>query len=413
MSEDHKTAVVIVVDAVGLDTLAYLLGKHEGQVRLPNLVRLGLGSLLSPECANRLGGSPASNAFAAPMDQASASADSVMGHREMVGVIDHRTYSLFPDGFPRSYLAELEKVIGRRTIYNKMAGGMEAIERNADEHSKTGSPIAYASKCDPLIQFAMDETVIGIREQHSIADNALQLARGVNLPITRAIARAYVRTSDGGYMRTANRHDAVLPVDGPTLVNVLRAANVWATAVGKTSELVNVSYDEKIKLSRRALVDPSLGLEFVHPKEKDTNPLMIQGTLNALAAAKSIYRPKGTFVFANLVDTDSLYGHTRDVEGALKCLEAVDKAIPLVEAALEDGDLLIVTADHGMAHKEDYGHHSKEPLPLLVKRMGSSDGLGGLRPGKGETLADVGWLIAQYFGCADEFVKACKLEGRF
>jgi len=410
MSGDAKTAVAVVLDAVGMDTLEFLLEKHAGDVRLPNLVRLGLGALLPPELSGRLGaGVP--QAYSARIEQSSASADSVMGHREMVGIVDDRTYSLFPDGFPKDYLGELEGIIGRKTIFNKMAGGMDAIERNADEHAKTGSPIAYASKCDPLIQFAMDEAVIPVGEQHAIADKAFQLARDRGIQITRAIARAYVRTPDGGFMRTANRHDAVLPIEGRTLIELLRELDVWTAAVGKTAELVNVSYDERIKLSKRGFVDPELGLDFVHPDEKDTNPLMIQGTLNALSAAKNAYRPNGTFVFSNLVDTDSLYGHTRDVAGAWRCLEAVDKAIPLIEGRLNDGDLLLITADHGMAHREDYGYHSKEPLPLLVRRIGAKDGLGGLRPGQGKTLADVGWLVAQFFGCETEFQKTCGLEG--
>jgi phosphopentomutase len=414
MSGDSKTAAVVVIDAVGLDTLAYLLDKYPKDVSLPNLARLGLGTLLSPAHAKRLGpAGTAPQAYAIRIDQASASADSVIGHREMVGLVDDRTYSLFPDGFPKDYLKELEKRIDRKTIFNQMAGGMEAIEQNADEHTRTGSPIVYASKCDPLIQLAMDEDVIPVKEQHAIADAAFELARERGIQVTRAIARAYVRTREGEFMRTANRHDAVLPMDSLTLVDLLYERDVWTAAVGKTSELVNVAYHEKIKLTKRSFVDPRLGLEFVHPKGKDTNPLMLQGTLNALTSAKSVYRPKGTFVFANLVDTDSLYGHTRDVEGAWKSLEAVDKAMPLIEERLSHGDLLIVTADHGMAHKEDYGYHNLEPLPLLAERIGYGADLGGLRPGKGKTLADVGWLVAQFFGCQEEFLATTGLKGRF
>jgi len=188
--KQQKTALLLVIDAVGLSTLEYLLSKYPGKVKLPNLSRLGLGDILLPEFKKRLGKS-GGKAYAARVEQVSATADSLVGHREMMGVVDHRTYDLFDDGFDRKYLAALEKRIGRKTFFNKMAGGLEAIELNAVEHERTGKPIAYASKCDPLIQLAMNEAVIPVHEQHKIADIAFALAMEMGIPITRAIARSY------------------------------------------------------------------------------------------------------------------------------------------------------------------------------------------------------------------------------
>jgi phosphopentomutase len=393
------TAVLIVIDALGLDTLDYLLSRSSKKASLPNLVRLGLGELLP----GRLG-RVKPKGWALRVNQASASADSVVGHREMMGVVDPRTFDLFPDGFPKGYIRALEKAIGRKTLFNRMAGGMEAIELNAREHEKTGRPIVYASKCDPLIQLAMDEAVVPVAEQHAIADTAFRLALDMGVPVTRAIARAYFR-SGGEFVRTINRHDAVLPLSGPTLVDVLYRKGVWTVAVGKTADLVNTAYHEKVKLSDPRLLDPALGLRFVHPKGKDANPYSIQGVVNAVVSAKALYRPAGTFVFANLVDTDSLYGHARDVDGALASVEETDRLVPAIESRLEPGDLLMVAADHGMRHGDDYGYHNKEPLPLLAERIGRR-GLGGLKPGLAPGLAEAGSLLAQAFGCGREFLEA-------
>ena len=410
MKSKAKNVLLIVVDAVGVSTLEYLLSKYEKPVHLPNLSKMGLGGLLSPEFAKRLGKADGKS-YALRIEQASASADSVIGHREMAGIVDHRTYNLFPEGFRPDYIAELERRIGRKTMFNKMAGGMEAIELNAEEHARSGRPIVYASKCDPLIQLAMDENVIPVREQHKIADTAFALAMEMKIPVTRAIARAYVRTPQGEIARTPNRHDAVLPMEGRTLLDMLYEKGVWTVAVGKTSELVNTVYNEKIKLTRPEFIDPALKLRFVHPKGKDTNPFSVQGIINALNAARAVYRPHGTFVFANLVDTDSLYGHTRDVAGALKSLEELDRELPLIEKHLAAGDLLLLTADHGMAHREDYGYHNREPLALLARVKGK-EGLDGLKAPSGKTLADAGYLAAQMFGCEKEFASAGEL-GRF
>ncbi|PIU20551.1 MAG: hypothetical protein COT18_01665, partial [Elusimicrobia bacterium CG08_land_8_20_14_0_20_59_10] len=371
-------ALLLVIDAVGLSTLEYLLGSYPGKVKLPNLSKLGLGEIVLPGFKKRFSPASSQKAYAARVSQVSATADSLVGHREMMGVIDNRTYSLFNDGFGKKYLAELARRIGRGTFYNKMAGGMEAIELNAAEHERTGMPIAYASKCDPLIQLAMNEAVIPVPEQHKIADTAFALAMEMGIPITRAIARSYIRNAQGEVIRTSNRHDSVLPIGQKTLVDVLNEHAVWTVAVGKTSDLVNTAYRARIKLNHEVFLDPELGLRFVHAKKKDTNPFGIQGTVNALLAAHTVYRPKGTFIFTNLVDTDSVYGHSRDVEGTVKSLEEIDRTLPLLTGGLEKGDLLIITADHGMLHREDYGYHNNEPLPFIALRQGFDRKLGGL-----------------------------------
>lgn len=394
-----NNVLLMVIDAFGLDTFEYLLDNYAGKVNMPNLSRLGLGNLLG---RNR-GRLPAGNeGHFAKIRQVSATADSLVGHREMTGVRDGRTYDLFHDGFPAEYLAEIEKKTGRKTFFNKMAGGMEAIELNAGRHEETGDLIVYASKCDPLIQIAMNEKVVPVAEQHKIADAAFEAAMEMKVPITRAIARSYVRNENGEFVRTSNRHDAVLPVGQKTLVDILREENVWTCAVGKTADLVNVEYHETIKLKKKEFIDPTLGIRFVHLAGKDTNPFNLQGIINALAEGKAVYRPKGTFIFANLVDTDSVYGHTRDVEGSLECVEEIDRFLPAVMERMDEGDLLLITADHGMEHRHDYGYHSNENLFLLGWRKGRGADLG-VETGKSPGLLEVGSLAAQFFGAEKEY----------
>ncbi|MBI4803568.1 MAG: hypothetical protein HY796_13700 [Elusimicrobia bacterium] len=397
-------ALILVIDAVGVSTMEHLLRNYDKKVKLPNFSRLGLGEIVSPEFKKRFG-PYAGKAYAAAVTQVSATADSLIGHREMMGVIDGRTYGLFENGFSKEYIGALEKRIGRGTFYNKMAAGMEAIEINAAEHERTGKPIVYASKCDPLIQLAMNEEVIPVVEQHRIADAAFALALELGVAVTRAIARSYVKTADGGIVRTSNRHDAVLPIGQKTLVDVLHDHDVWTVAVGKTSDLVNTAYHAKIKLNRKSFIDPKLNLRFVHPGKKDTNPYCVQGTVNALAGARHIYRPRGTFIFANLVDTDSVYGHTRDIAGAVHAIEEIDRVIPLFESRLDRGDLFIITADHGMEHKADYGYHSNEPLPFIAARKGFDRRLGGLKTNVCPGLTDIGNVAAQFFGLEKEYQK--------
>lgn len=403
-TKNGPTALILVLDAVGVTTLNYLLGKSSRQIALPHLETLGLGNILEERFRAGIRPNPRAQ-FARAVTQASAYPDSTIGHREMVGVIDRRTYQLFPDGFPADYVAALEKAIGRKVFFNRMAGGMEAIQENRVEHERTGFPILYASKCDPVLQLGMNETVIPVPEQHRIVDAAFALAQKMGVRITRVIGRSYVM-KDGAVFRTPNRHDCTLPLTQPTLIEIASRRGVRTVSVGKTAELVGAHFDEKVKLTDAASLNPSCGYRFVDPKRRDTNPYSIQGTLNALEAARSTRRPNGSFVFANFVDADSLFGHTRDVEGALASVQEFDRQLHRIKAELRPGDLLIVTADHGMEHRADYGYHSLEPMPMLAERVGG--GFEFALFGK-ETLALAGYLVAQLHGCAKEYVKTCGL----
>ncbi len=403
-AKNGPTALILVLDAVGVRTLDYLLGKSSRKIALPHLETLGLGNILDERFRGEIRPNPGAQ-FARTVMQASAYPDSTIGHREMVGVIDHRRYELFPDGFPAGYVEGLEKAIGRKVIFNRMAGGMEAIQANREEHERTGRPILYASKCDPVLQLGMNETVIPVPEQHRIVDAAFALAQEMGVRITRVIGRSYVM-KDGAVFRTPNRHDCTLPLTQPTLIEIASRRGVRTVSVGKTAELVGARFDEKVKLTDPESLDPACGYRFVDAKRRDTNPYSIQGTLEALDAARIAERPGGSFIFANFVDADSLFGHTRDVEGALSSVQEFDRQLHRIKARLRPGDLAIVTADHGMEHRADYGYHSLEPMPMLAERVGGPFGFGVFSR---DTLALAGYLVAQLFGCAEEYVATCGL----
>ncbi len=402
--KNGPTVLLMVLDAVGVTTLEYLLAHSARKVHLPHLCEMGLGNILSEKFRDRIASRPGAQLSLA-LTQASAYPDSTIGHREMVGVVDPRKYQLFPDGFPQNFVRALEKEIGRGVMFNRMAGGMEAIEENRELHEHTGRPILYASKCDPVLQLAMNEEIIPIPEQHRIVDASFALALRMGLKVTRAIGRSYVMKDDAIF-RTPNRHDCTLPLEGPTLIGIARGRGVRTVSVGKAAELVGADFDDTIKLTDPKLLDPALGFRFVDGKKRDTNPYSIQGTINALVAAGNISRPRGTFVFANCVDADSLFGHTRDVEGALRSIEEFDRLLPRVTHLLAPGDMIMITADHGIEHREDYGYHSLEPLPMLAERVGVRFDLNLFTRG---TLALAGYLAAQVFGCGDEYVETCAL----
>ena len=106
--------------------------------------------------------------------------------------------------------------------------------------------------------------------------------------------------------------------------------------------------------------------------------------------------------------------------------------IPVFEKNLNEGDVLILTADHGMQHRADYGYHNKEPLPLIVEKIGCPPPLAkdcgflmiprmagcdlklsGIKTGKEKTLAEIGYMAARAFGCEEEYSRKCGRQALF
>jgi phosphopentomutase len=102
----------------------------------------------------------------------------------------------------------------------------------------------------------------------------------------------------------------------------------------------------------------------------------------------------GGFVFANLVDFDSEFGHRRDIPGYAAALEAFDRRIPEIEAVLQEGDLVIITADHGNDPSWRGSDHTREHVPILS----FGPGLQQSDIGRRESFADIGASVLAHLG---------------
>ena len=71
-------------------------------------------------------------------------------------------------------------------------------------------------------------------------------------------------------------------------------------------------------------------------------------------------------VFTNLVETDQVYGHRHDAEGFARALEVIDAAVTRWLELLRPGDLLVLTADHGVDPAAPHTDHTREHAPLLA-----------------------------------------------
>jgi phosphopentomutase len=347
---------------VGSDTLGNIA--RERQLHLPNLCRLGLANIkpltgLAPDAAPI--GSYGKCALASP------GKDTTTGHWEMAGIHLEKPFPLFPHGFPPEVMNPFESRIGRHAIGNKAASGTEIIKELGDEHMRTGSPIVYTS-ADSVFQVAAHEEVIPLFELYKICETARDILRGP-YEVGRVIARPF-EGSPGNFKRTTNRHDYAVPPPKGMLLDQLADAHVNVFAIGK-------------------IFDVFLGRGI---REYETTKSNADGMAKTLAAME--IAPDG-LIFVNLVDFDQLYGHRNDVEGYARALEEVDAWLPAFEARLGDGDLAILTADHGCDPTTPSTDHSREYVPLLVYGRRAR---AGVNLGVRETLSDIGQTVARNFG---------------
>jgi phosphopentomutase len=378
MSNKFDRICLIVLDSAGIgempdaaewgdagaDTFGNILKTK--RVELPNLQKLGLGNI------RPLDGVPAIDEPIGSYGKCALKSngkDTTTGHWEMAGIVLKKAFPTYPNGFPAEVIdrfvaeAKLPGILG-----NVPASGTEIIKELGEEHVRTGKPIVYTS-ADSVFQIAAHEEVIPIDRQYEICEIARRILDGEH-KVGRVIARPFLGHKAGDFKRTENRHDYAVAPPAENLLPLLKENGLNVVCIGKIASI----YD-------------SVGVtEDLTAKNNDQ---AIDQTVSALNAES-----RG-LIFSNLVDFDMLFGHRRDPEGYADALAHFDSRLPEIFGAMRDGDLLIITADHGNDPTFRGTDHTREYAPLLV--YGKS-----ARPGVDletrESLADIGQTIAENFG---------------
>jgi len=337
--------------------------------KAPNLRKFGLfnldGVTLEPK-------ETSPSAVHCRMTEVSQGKDTTIGHWEIAGIQSPKPLPTFPDGFPKEILDEFSKITGRGVLCNKPYSGTVVINEFGDEHVKTGDLIVYTS-ADSVFQIAAHEDVVPVEELYDICRKARKLLVG-EYGVGRVIARPFVGTS-GNYTRTPRRHDFSLEPTGITMLDQLKENGNDVLAVGKINDI----------FVGRGIT------EYVYTQD---NPDGIEKTLNWMD------RDFNGLCFVNLVDTDMLYGHRRDIDGYAKAISYFDDHIPAMLEKLHEDDLLIITADHGC----DPGYlattdHTREYIPCLIYGKKVTPKNLGTR----ETFADIAATVLKQFDIEPKF----------
>jgi phosphopentomutase len=319
-------------DAPGANTLGNV-ARRVGGLQVPNFERLGLG------CLTELAGVAAASspmARVARLRERSKGKDTITGHWEMAGIITQVPFPTYPNGFPPEVVDEFTRIVGKPPLGNKTASGTEIIEELGAEHMATGRPILYTS-ADSVFQVACHEGVVSLEQLYDWCERARAMLVGEHA-VNRVIARPFVG-SPGAFTRTANRRDyAIEPPE--SILDQLAGKGVPIHAVGK---ICDIYCGHGIQSSVR-VTDNQDAMQ----KAFDLLERVDQG-----------------FIFVNLNDFDSKYGHRRNVRGYADALQALDALIPRLESLLRPGDEVIFTADHGCDPTAPGSDHTREFVPFV------------------------------------------------
>lgn len=366
MPERPPRAIVVVLDGCGAgaapdaaefgdtdgpSTLLHVW-QHVGGFSAPNLARLGFLA------AAGIGNAP--GARYGRLQELSQGKDSVTGHWEMMGAVTERPFPTYPLGFPIPLIKKFEAAIGTQTLGNRAASGTTIIAELGSLHQDTGFPIVYTS-ADSVFQIAAHEDTVPLPTLYDWCE----VARGLLVApddVQRVIARPFLG-NPGTYVRTERRKDFPLEPP-PNLVDAVGEVE----GVGVVPELF-------------------AGRGFVRRERSQSN------AEHALALGRAL-ETRARFVFANFEDFDMKFGHRNDPDGFAKCLEDFDAILCGLLARLEEGDLMILTADHGNDPTDASSDHTREFVPVTLVGSGVVPGELGDRVG----FTAIGATVARHLG---------------
>lgn len=393
-----KRAIILVLDSLGLggapDAEAY--GDHgactlghivehcakglcdgrgrSGPLHIPHLERLGLLHALQGASGISASTSATPSGAWGHARENSLGKDTPSGHLEMTGLPVLFEWATFPDENPAlpAWLTEKIIAVGELPgiLLNRHYSGTDAIDDFAQMHIETGMPIVYTS-VDSVIQIAAHEQHFGLERLLELCQRVRRVVDEAGLKLGRVIARPFVGDASEGFVRSGNRHDYANPPPGKTLLDAVVANGGRVHAVGKIKDIFS-------------------GQGVTDYYKAHLNDSLFDATLEAISKAED-----GSLVFTNFVEFDSEFGHRRDVAGYAACLEAFDARLPELLAQLQEGDLLMMSADHGNDPSWRGTDHTREQVPVLA----SGPNFAAVDLGARASFADIGQTVAEHLNC--------------
>ena len=342
-----KRVFIIVLDSVGIgyapdaadfgdlgaNTMKRISASEKFSV--PTLLKMGLGNI---DGVDYLEKTDEPRAAVCRLREKSRGKDTTTGHWEMMGIVSERAMPTYPDGFPREILDEFSSRTGRGVLCNKPYSGTDVIRDYGKAHCDSGDLIVYTS-ADSVFQIAAHEDVVPLEKLYEYCKIAREILQGEHA-VGRVIARPFIGT-EGAYKRTENRHDYSLTPPKPTAMDAIGDAGLDVISIGKIYDIFS-----------------GAGIKQSLPTHNNG-----EGMQTLLKVQKEDFHG---LCFANLVDFDMIYGHRQDIDGYAAALTAFDRWLPEFLGGMRDGDVLMITADHGCDPGDTSTDHTREMVPLFI-----------------------------------------------
>ena len=355
-----ETTDAINFDDVGANTLGHI--NEQCDLFIPNLKKIGFLDKLN------LSDNQNVDAYYTIAKPNNAGKDTLNGHYEIVGIKNDIPFKTFNQGFVYDVLNGIEEITGRRVIGNKCCHDNSIINELGERQYNYGSLIIYTS-ADSDLQVAAHEDSIPISTLYEYCERIRALTLKDDYRIARIIARPFTGTPGHYKLINSGRKDYAVKPPRKTILDSLCESNYNVIGIGKINDIFD---GQGINKQIKATNNTEAINKFTDIIDKNFTGLCM----------------------VNLSDFDSLYGHTRDVEGYAKAIEELDVDIPIIINKLDLDDLLIITADHGNDPTFKGNDHTRENLPVIIYSRNFKNPK---RLPQFETLANIGATIADNF----------------
>ncbi|WP_122641803.1 phosphopentomutase [Luxibacter massiliensis] len=336
--------------------------------RVPQMQKLGLFNIDQVECGAKIG--LPLGAYGR-LREKSKGKDTTAGHWEISGIVSDKPFPIYPAGFPKEILSELTRQTGREILCNLPYSGTEVIRDYGKEHIETGKLIVYTS-ADSVFQIAAHEEVVPLEDLYEYCKIARRILVGKH-NVGRVIARPFNGTYPD-FHRTANRHDFALAPPRKTMLDVLKDSGKDVISIGKIFDIFagrGITSSNPTKCNAEG-IDKLLEIQNID----------FQG-----------------LCFLNLVDFDMVYGHRNDIDGYAQAAAEFDIGLTKFMGNMGDGDIVMITADHGCDPGFPGTDHTREYIPFLAY---GKIVRGGINLGTRNSFSDIGKTILDIFGLPSE-----------
>jgi phosphopentomutase len=359
----------------GANTLGTLV-QNVDRLRVPALLRLGLGQIVPMAQLGEAASPPLASYGRCRL--AHAGADTYLGHQEIMGTITPppiRTLMRQVAGLLEVRLAACGYRVRRPLPGRDLLVAEEAVIIGDNLEADPGLNINLTVATD-LIDF----------------EAALEIGKTVRAMVT--VSRVIVFGGPGIDVDDILSHVHARPngqigVDSPALGVYNHNLRVVHLGYGVDPERQAASI-----LCRRGIPVVLLGkmADLITCAGASRDPVV--PTAELMRTLLNAYRTMSAGLIAATAQETDLAAHQGDLVKLAAVVEEADAGLAALLPEMAEGDVLIVSADHGNDPRLNVGLHTREETPLLFYRKGQPARPLGIRP----TLADIGATITHLFG---------------